>query len=61
MRVRIPLPGPFSISHRVRRTGITLRNINAVRAENRERRARVRRNLSNRAYAKELRRKKILY
>lgn len=61
MRIGVNLPGPFRASGRVRRTGITLRNIRAVREENRQRRARIKRNLSNRAYAKELRRNKILY
>lgn len=61
MRVRTPLPGPFAISTHVRRTGITLRNIAAVRLENKRRRQNIRRHLSNRAYAKQLKKDKILY
>lgn len=61
MRVRMPLPGPFAVSTHVRKTGVTLRNIAAVRLENKRRRQNIRRNLSNRAYAKQLKREKILY
>lgn len=46
---------------RVRRTGITLRNIAAARLENKRRRQNIRRHLSRRAEVRELKRQKILY